>query len=153
MQGGLRAGADEGKHAALVKAFTDMRFGPEHAFGAASDLPMIKMLDAEIADLEQRVRDQIAAIPAARGADADGVIGPGAGTGEDAAVLIAEIGLDMIRFPSPQALVSWAGAERYGVGAAKTVAPSRWTRVPVVLPSPSRCNAGKAGSGRLVRSL
>ena len=61
--------------------------------------------------------------------DADGAAGPGAGLGEDAAVLpaadrldeipgmgrqsaaalIAEIGLDMSRFPTPEALVSWAG--------------------------------------------
>ena len=52
------------KHAALVKAFTGMRFGPEHAFAAASDLRMIKMLDAEIAALEAQVAEHIAAIPA-----------------------------------------------------------------------------------------
>jgi transposase len=126
---GYARGPMKAKHAALAKAFTGMRFGPEHAFSAASDLRMIKMLDAEVADLEQRVRDHIAAIPAAWGTDADGVTGPGAGTGEDAAVLpavdrlaeipgvspglaaglIAEIGLDMSVFPTPQALVSWAG--------------------------------------------
>lgn len=61
--------------------------------------------------------------------DADGVTGPGAGRDagaavlpatdrldelpglgkEAAAALVAEIGLDMSRFPTPQALVSWAG--------------------------------------------
>jgi hypothetical protein len=61
--------------------------------------------------------------------DCDGVTGPGAGRTADAAALpaaerldeipglgreaaaalIAEIGLDMSRFPTPQALVPWAG--------------------------------------------
>ena len=126
---GYALGPMKSKRAALARAFTGMQFGPEHAFSAASDLRMIKMLDAEIKDLEARVREHIAAIPAAWGVDADGTTGPGAGTGPDAAVLpavgrlaeipgvspgiaaglIAEIGLDMTRFPTPQALVSWAG--------------------------------------------
>ena len=126
---GYARGPMRSKHAALVKAFTGMQFGPEHVFSASSDLRMIKMLDAEITGLEQQVRDHLAAIPAAWGTDADGVTGPGAGTGPDAAVLpavdrlteipgvgpaiaaglIAEIGLDMSRFPTPHALVSWVG--------------------------------------------
>ena len=126
---GYARGPMKSKHAALVTAFTGMQFGPEHAFSASSDLRMIKMLDAEITGLEQQVRDHLAAIPAAWGTDADGVTGPGAGTGPDAAVLpavdrlaeipgvgpataaglIAEIGLDMSRFPTPHALVSWVG--------------------------------------------
>jgi transposase len=126
---GYARGRMKVKHAALARAFTGMRFGPEHAFAAASDLRMIKMLDAEITGLEQQIREHLAAIPAAWGTDADGVTGPGAGTGPDAAVLpaaarlaeipgvspaiaaglIAEIGLDMTRFPAPGALVSWAG--------------------------------------------
>jgi transposase len=118
-----------GKLGELEQAFTGMQFGDEHAFAAASHLRMIKMLDDEIAALEARVRERIAAIPAAWGVDADGATGPGAGRGEDAAVLpavtrlaeipgltensaaalIAEIGLDMSVFPAPEALVSWAG--------------------------------------------
>lgn len=39
------------KHAALAAAFTSM-VRPGHAFAAASNLRMIKMLDAEIMDLE-----------------------------------------------------------------------------------------------------
>jgi hypothetical protein len=66
--------------------------------------------------------------PASWGVDADGVTGPQAGQAHDAAALpaagrldeipglgreaavalIAEIGLDMSRFPTPEALVSWA---------------------------------------------
>ncbi len=126
---GYAPGPVKNKHAALVKAFTGMQFGPEHAFSASSDLRMIKMPDAGIAGLEQQVRDHLAAIPAAWGVDADGTAGPGAGTGPDAAVLpavsrlaeipgvspgiaaglTAGIGLDMSRFPTPDALVSRAG--------------------------------------------
>jgi len=126
---GYALGPMKAKHGALVKAFTGMRFGPQHAFAAASDLRMIKMLDAEIEALEAQVREHIAQIPAAWGVDADGTTGPGAGTGPGAAVLpaidrlteipgvsdtiaaglIAELGLDMARFPTAGHLVSWAG--------------------------------------------
>ena len=71
----------------------------------------------------------VARHPASWGVDADGVTGPEAGRAggaaalpaaerldeipglgrEAAAALIAEIGLDMSRFPTPEALVSWAG--------------------------------------------
>lgn len=118
-----------GKLAELEQAFTGMRFGEEHAFAAASHLRMIKMPAAEIEALEEQVKAHLAVIPASWGVDADGTTGPGAGRGDDAAVLpavarlaeipgltensaaalIAEIGLDMTVFPTPQALVSWAG--------------------------------------------
>jgi transposase len=118
-----------GKRAELVKAFTGMRFGEQHAFAAAADLRAIDFLDAEIAALQAQVRAHLAAIPAAWGVDGDGATGPGAGLGDDAAVLpaaarlaeipgvsedlaiglIAETGLDMSRFPTPGHLVSWAG--------------------------------------------
>ena len=126
---GLAQTAMRGKLAGLEQAFTGMQFGDEHAFAAASHLRMIKMLDAEIGALEDQVKAQLAAIPAAWGVDAGGATGPEAGRGPDAAVLpavarlaeipgltensaaalIAEIGLDMRVFPTPQALVSWAG--------------------------------------------
>jgi transposase len=117
------------KRAELVKAFTGMRFGEQHAFAAAGHLRAIDFLDAEIAALQEQVRVHVAQIPAAWGVDGDGATGPGAGLGGDAAVLpavarlaeipgvsedlaiglIAETGLDMTRFPSPGHLVSWAG--------------------------------------------
>jgi transposase len=119
----------QGKRPELVKAFTGMRFGEEHAFAAAGHLRAIDFLDGEIAALEAQVTAHVAEIPAAWGVDADGTTGPDAGGEADAAVLpavarldeipgvspqaaialIAEIGLDMSRFPSPEALVSWAG--------------------------------------------
>ena len=114
---------------ALAEALSGMRFGPEHAHAAASLLRAIDLLEAELRDLQERVTAHLAAIPASWGVDADGVTGPDAagqqgaavlpaadrldeipGLGrEAAAALIAEIGLDMTRFPTPQALVSWAG--------------------------------------------
>jgi transposase len=114
---------------ALAGALTGMRFGPEHAHVAASLLSAIDLLEQEIRVAEDAVTAHLAAIPAAWGVDAGGVTGPDAGRDEDAAVLpaadrldeipglgkeaaaalIAEIGLDMSRFPTPQALVSWAG--------------------------------------------
>jgi transposase len=126
---GLAKGLLKQKHAALARAFTGMRFGPEHAFSADSDLRMIRRLDEEIEALEARIGSHIAQIPAAWGVSADGTTGPGAGRDEDAAVLpaierlaeipgvspriaaaiIAETGLDMSVFPTPQALVSWTG--------------------------------------------
>ena len=114
---------------ALAEALSGMRFGPQHAHAAASLLRAIDLLDAELRDLQERVTAHLAAIPGSWGVDADGITGPGAGRAADAAALpaaerldeipglgreaaaalIAEIGLDMSRFPTPEALVSWAG--------------------------------------------
>jgi len=106
-----------------------MRFGPQHAHTAASLLRAIDLLEAELRELQERVTAHLAAIPASCGVDADGATGPEAGRAsgaaglpaaerldeipglgrESAMALIAEIGLDMSRFLTPQALVSWAG--------------------------------------------
>ena len=125
---------------ALAEALSGMRFGPQHAHAAASLLRAIDLLDAELRDLQERVTAHLAAIPASWGVDADGVTGPQAGQAggaaalpaadrldeipglgrEAAAALIAEIGLDMSHFPTPQALVSWAG-----------LTPTAWQSGPV----------------------
>ena len=115
---------------ALAEALSGMRFGPQHAHAAASLLRAIDLLEAELQDLQEQVAAHLAAIPASWGVDGDGVTGPQAGTGpaglprclqrtgwmeipglggEAAIALIAEIGLEISRFPTPQALVSWAG--------------------------------------------
>src|SRR5438067_2416415 len=82
-------------------------------------LRSIDLLDAELRDLQERVTAHLAAIPGSWGVDADGVTGLEAGRAADAAALpaaerldeipglgreaaaalIAEIGLDMSRFP------------------------------------------------------
>ena len=178
---------------ALAEALSGMRFGPQHAHAAASLLRAIDLLEAELRDLQERVTAHLAAIPASWGVDADGVTGPEAGRAGDAAVLpaadrldeipglgreaaaalIAEIGLDMSRFPTPQALVSWAGltptarqsGPRKGRGrrAAATPTPSgspSWPPTPPRTPTPSWASASAAwpsapaaagGKGRLRR--
>jgi transposase len=117
------------KHQELVEALTGVMFGDQHAHLARVLLNLISYLDEEISVLEDKITACLDQIPAARGVDADGSTGPGAGTGPDAAVLsavarlaeipgvsedlarsiIGEIGLDMSRFPTAAHLVSWAG--------------------------------------------
>jgi transposase len=124
---GLARGRMKAKRAALIEALTG-RFDDHHAELVRMLLDQIDALTAQIGKLTTRIEDLIAAIPAAQGADADGTTGPGAGRGTDAAVLpaidrldqvtgigregaqsiIAEIGLDIDRFPTAGHLVSWA---------------------------------------------
>jgi transposase len=124
---GLARGRMRVKHAALVQALTG-RFDAHHAELAAILLGQYDALTVQIDALTTRIESLIAAIPAARGVDADGTTGPGAGTGSDAAVraaidrlddipgiarhtaqvIIAEIGLDMSVFPTAGHLASWA---------------------------------------------
>jgi transposase len=123
----LARGRMKAKHAALAEALTG-KFDDHHAELARMLLDQIDALNAQIGKLTTRVQELIAAIPAAQGIDADGTTGPSAGTGPGAPVLpaaarldeitgigpegaqaiIAEIGLDMSRFPTPGHLVSWA---------------------------------------------
>jgi transposase len=124
---GLARGRMKTKHAALVEALTG-KFDDHHAELARMLLDQVDALNAQIGKLTMRIGELIAAIPAAQGVDADGTAGPAAGTGPGAAVLpaaarldevtgigpdgaqaiIAEIGLDMSRFPTAGHLVSWA---------------------------------------------
>jgi transposase len=124
---GLARGRMRPRHAALAEALTG-RFDDHHAELARMLLDQIDALTAQIATLTARIEKLIAQIPAAQGVDADGTTGPAAGTGEGAPVLpavdrldevtgigrdaahviIAEIGLDMSRFPTAAHLVSWA---------------------------------------------
>ena len=124
---GLARGRMKAKRAALIEALTG-RFDAHHAELTRMLLDQIDQLTKQIDRLTTRIEELIAAIPAAQGADADGTTGPSAGRGADAAVLpaidrldeitgigregaqaiIAEIGLDMGRFPTAGHLVSWA---------------------------------------------
>jgi len=123
----LARGKMKAKRAALVEALTG-RFDDHHAELAAILLSQIDSLTAQIDALAARIGELITAIPAAQGVDADGSTGPSAGQGADAPVppaicrleevpgisrhaaqvIIAEIGLDMTRFPTAAHLVSWA---------------------------------------------
>jgi transposase len=136
------------RHDELVEALDGM-FDDHHGELAALLLDQIAVLDGKISQLNARIEQTVAVIPAAWGINADGTTGPEAGTGPDAAVLpvaarlaeipgvspmlaraiIAETGLDMARFPTAGHLVSWAGL------------------CPSARQSGTRTRAGKKGQG------
>ena len=141
---------------ALAEALSGMRFGPQHAHAAASLLRATGLLDAGLPELQERVTAHLAAIPASRGADCDGVTGPGTGRAggaaalpaaerlneipgpgrEAAAALIAETGLDTSRFPAAEALASRAGLTRPQISPAPARAAGRRAmRKPLSTPS------------------
>jgi transposase len=163
---GLARGKMKAKHAALAEALAG-RFDDHHAELARVLLDQIDALTAQIGTLTTRIQQLIAAIPAAQGVDADGTTGPDAGTGTAAAMLpaavrldeitgigpgaaqvvIAEIGLDMTRFPSPGQLCRGRGCARAPSSPAPKPAPARpvratptsrasWARPPPRLPRP-----------------
>jgi transposase len=145
---GLARGRMKAKHAALVEALTG-RFDAHHGELARMLLDQIDALTAQIGTLAARIQTLIAAMPAAQGVDPDGTTGPAAGLepgspvlpavdrldeitgiGRDAAqAVIAEVGLDMSRFPTPGHLVSWAKLS------------------PRTIQSGARSRAGRTGKG------
>jgi transposase len=91
------------KLSTLEEAFIG-RFNDHHAFLLGKMLTRIDHVEADIADLEERIEEKLApfAQAAARLDEIPG-IGPTA-----AAVIIAEIGVDMSRFPTAAHLCAWA---------------------------------------------
>ena len=87
----------------LVEAFIG-RFDNHHAFLLTAMLTHIDALSADIDTMQERADEQLAPFAGAVAAlDRIPGIGPTA-----AAIIIAEIGLDMTRFPTPAHLSSWA---------------------------------------------
>lgn len=89
---------------ALVEAFTG-RFSAHHGFLLARMLAHVDAINADIAAVEARIEEHLSpfAAEAAHRLETIPGIGPTA-----ARVIIAEIGLDMSRFPTPAHLASWA---------------------------------------------
>jgi transposase len=92
------------KLGALQEAFV-RRFSDHHAFLLQTMLSRIDQASTDIAELDRKIEEAIAPFRAA--ADRlDEICG---GVGQAAAqVIIAEVGVDMSRFPTPGHLVSWA---------------------------------------------
>jgi transposase len=87
----------------LEEAFTG-HFGDHHAFLLARMLSRIDQASADIAELEAKIEEELG--PFAPAADRlDAVTGVGRAAAQ---VIIAEIGTDMGRFPTPGHLASWA---------------------------------------------
>ena len=91
------------KRTQLEEAFCG-HFGDHHGFLLATMLSRIDQASADIAELDRKIEEAIA--PFARAVDRLDEI---TGVGRIAAqVIIAEIGTDMGRFPTPGHLASWA---------------------------------------------
>jgi transposase len=116
----LARGTMRNKRAALVEALTG-RFDAHHSELARILLDQIDRLDIEITKLTGRIGQLLDQIDPPTPDGGDGAGGgapmtdarqrlaeiPGINT-ESAQLIIAEIGLDMTRFPTPHHLVSWA---------------------------------------------
>jgi transposase len=87
----------------LVEAFTGF-FTDQHAFLLAKVLGRVDGLDADLAELDAKIQELIAGF-----AGAVDRLDEVPGVGQTAAqLLVAELGVDMTRFPTAGHLVSWA---------------------------------------------
>jgi transposase len=116
------------KRGLLEEAFVG-RFGDHHAFLLGAMLGRVDQASADIAELDRRVEAEI--VPFAAAADRlDEITGVGRVAAQ---VIIAEIGIDMGRFPTPGHLASWAkfapGVKESAGNATATPPPGTATRI------------------------
>jgi transposase len=95
------------KHAALEQALTG-RLRAHHRFLLAQLLGHLDFLDGEIATLDERVEEMVRAVPAWAAAVERLDTIPGINR-IIASLIVAEIGVDMQRFPTAGLLAAWAG--------------------------------------------
>jgi len=101
---GLALGQLQKKRPELERALTG-RFGPHQRYLVARMLAHIDDLDASLAELSARIQEQMLPFePAVERLDTI----PGVGR-RIAEILVAELGTDLRRFPTPGHLASWAG--------------------------------------------
>jgi transposase len=135
------------KIAALEEAFIG-RFSEHHAFLLTKMLARIDSLTADIAAIDDRIDEQIAPF-----ADALERLDEIPGVGRNAAqVIIAEIGLDMDRFPTPGHLASWA---RFAPGVKESAGRQKGQRLhrarqPLRGPHPRRSRCGRQPNQHLL---
>jgi transposase len=99
----LARGSLRSKTARLTEALTG-RFTEHHAFLLTQMLQRIDSISADIATVQARIEGQLGELaPAVARLDAIPGLGPVA-----AQMILAEIGTDMSRFPTPGHLTSWA---------------------------------------------
>ena len=108
----LARGRLRGKRAELTEALTG-RFTDHHAFLLARMLRRIDELDGDIAELDQRIAEEIRPFAALLSRLTEI---PGVAT-TSASAILAEVGADMSRFPTPGHLASWA---RFAPGVAES---------------------------------
>ena len=95
----------QGKRAAVVAALTGARLRPHHRLLLQQHLHLIRSLEASIAALETEIAALLAPF---RGAVTRLLTIPGI-SATTAAIVVAEIGADMQRFPTAGHLRSWVG--------------------------------------------
>jgi hypothetical protein len=126
---GLARGSLRSKTARLTEALTG-RFTDHHAFLLTQMLQRVDAATADIATVQARIEAQIGQLaPAVARLDAIPGVGPVA-----AQMILAEIGTDMGRFPTPGHLASWA---RFAPGVNESAGRPK----------------GKAGTGNGIRYL